>query len=95
MSANPPKNDAWKPYKHQRFVLIRRDVWSFKPWQGYVLDWRQVRRRWEAHVLYVDEGPSGSGSATLRTDWVPLDRLTPVYADPNRIDAGRDGVGRR
>lgn len=93
MSANPPRNDAWKPYKRYRFVLVRRETWSFKPWQGYVLDWRQVRGEWKAHVLYVDD--SDHRGPICQTGWFSIDRLHPLYADPNWIDEGREDVGRR
>jgi hypothetical protein len=40
VSANPPKNDAWRPYGDVRFVLIR-NTGRLKPSRGLILDWKR------------------------------------------------------
>ncbi|GGD10680.1 hypothetical protein GCM10007231_06810 [Nocardioides daphniae] len=54
VSANPPKNDAWRPYGDVRFVLIR-NTGRLKPSRGLILDWKREGRRWR---------PSWSGTTT-------------------------------
>lgn len=47
MSANPPKNDAWRPHGDVQFVLIRNSA-LLKPCRGLILDWKREDRRWGA-----------------------------------------------
>lgn len=81
MGMNPPKRDAWPPFKRVRLVLVRREPWTVRPKQGLVVDWRKVGTRWRALVVLVDDdtvrGPD------VRMEWIPLDRLIPIPVDPN------------
>lgn len=55
MSANPPKHDAWRPYRDVRFVLVRSPGRQ-KSCRGLILEWRSLyARHWEAQVIYFDE----------------------------------------
>lgn len=42
-------------------------------WPGLVLDWRRAGDSWEALVTWKREGPP-----RIVTEWLPVDRLTPV-----------------
>ena len=92
VSANPPKADAWPPFKRVRFVLVRREPWTALPVQGLVLDWRKAGPRHQALVAYVDEALHPK---RIITEWMPAEKLTPIRADPNVIDYGRSPWDRR
>ncbi|MEO6604655.1 MAG: hypothetical protein ABIN55_03485 [Aeromicrobium sp.] len=92
MSANPPKADAWPPFKRVRFVLVRREPWTALPVQGLVLDWRKTGPNHQALVAYVDEALHPK---RIITEWMPAEKLTPIRADPNVIDYGRSPWDRR
>jgi hypothetical protein len=85
MGMNPPKHDAWKPYRDVRFVLIRHTVnRNLRPCRGLVLEWRQTkRRRWEAYVVFYDDA---SLASVTKMEWLPQERLIPVRIDPNYRD---------
>ena len=51
-----------------------------RPWQGYVVDWKHDRYKWEALVVYQDETLDGS---PLVWRWCPVEQLRPLYPDPN------------
>lgn len=64
---------TWPRPRHTRHCWVIQSGPHSPPVQGFVLDWRQNRRRrWEALVLYV---PSDSAPVL---DWVPIDKLGPV-----------------
>jgi hypothetical protein len=78
---NRTRRDAWPPYDPTRHVLIKRlDHRYARPWQGFVVDWRQDERRWTALVVFMDETQDG---LPLVQRWFPLDQLTPCHPDPN------------
>lgn len=80
MSANPPKHDAWRPYRDTRFVLVRSPG-RLKPCRGLILDWRRLLpRRWEAQVIYYDDAAI---EPTIRIAWLTPAQLIPVPVDPN------------
>jgi len=95
MGANPGRRDAWPAYRSVRFVLIRRERWQL-PARGLVTGWRRTRRGgWEAKVVYVVDDPERvQTTLSLHVDWVPAERLMPVWADPNAapIRADRQDV---
>lgn len=79
MSANPPKNDRWPPWRDVRFVLVR-SAGKLRPCRGLVLDWKREHRRWKAFVVYLDDAAL---RPVVKMDWIQPDRLTPVPVDPN------------
>lgn len=82
MSANPPKDDAWKPYDDIRFALVQQPG-NMKPARGLILDWRADPRRRsnrEALVTYFDDAAL---RPVVKTEWLPQGRLVPVPVDPN------------
>ncbi|MAO79761.1 MAG: hypothetical protein CMH82_03685 [Nocardioides sp.] len=79
VSANPPKNDAWRPYGDVRFVLIR-NTGRLKPSRGLILDWKREGRRWEALVVWHDDAAL---KPVVKMDWLRLEDLIPVPVDPN------------
>lgn len=66
MSANPPKNDAWRPYADVRFVLIR-NTGRLKPSRGLILDWKRDGRHWEALVVWHATTPPPSNPSSRWT----------------------------
>lgn len=66
MSANPPKNDSWRPYADVRFVLIR-NAGRLKPSRGLILDWKREGRHWEALVVWHDDASELDRAGPLPT----------------------------
>lgn len=89
MGMRPPHNDSWPPYKRIRFVLVRREPWTMKPWQGLVVAWQKTSRGFKAQVVYVDDDPPQREGKVCK-EWFPAELLTPVRVDPNVIDEGQD-----
>lgn len=79
MSANPPRNDAWRPYRDVRFVLARSPG-RLKPCRGLILDWRRERRQWEAQEVFYDDAAL---EPSVRIAWLKPGQLIPVPVDPN------------
>ena len=79
VSANPPKNDAWRPYADVRFVLIR-NAGRLKPSRGLILDWKRDGQHWEALVVWHDDAAL---KPVVKMDWLRIDQLIPVPVDPN------------
>lgn len=88
VGANPGRRDGWPPYASVRFVLVRRARYQL-PGRGLVTGWRRSRRGgWEAKVVFVVDDPGRvQATITLHVDWVPTDRLVPIFADPNEQPA--------
>ncbi|WP_028473783.1 hypothetical protein [Nocardioides alkalitolerans] len=91
MSANPPKDDRWKPYDDVRLVLVRNPG-RLKPSRGLILDWRRSttvgggrRGSWEALVTYCDDAAL---RPVIKTEWLPRERLIPIAVDPNWTGVG-------
>lgn len=56
MSANPPKNDAWRPYTDFVFVLVPNIRRNLKPHRGVILQRPDPRdQTGRALVLYRDD----------------------------------------
>jgi hypothetical protein len=70
VSANPPKNDAWRPYADVRFVLIR-NAGRLKPSRGLILDWKREGRHWQALVVWHDDA---SLKPVVKMDWLRIGR---------------------
>ncbi|GAA1428476.1 hypothetical protein GCM10009616_08160 [Microlunatus lacustris] len=71
--------------RHTRFVWVSQPGLQVPPVQGYVLDWRRHSYRWTALVVTVrleDGGP------VVTQEWVDVERLRPVRADPNKRQLG-------
>lgn len=81
VSANPPKNDQWRPYPDIRFVLVR-SVARLKPCRGLILDWRLSNRRWQAQVIYYDDAAL---EPAIKIAWLPASALIPVPIDPTMV----------
>jgi hypothetical protein len=79
VSANPPKNDAWPPWRDVRFVLIR-SVGKLRPCRGLVIDWKREGRAWQALVVYYDDAAL---KPVVKMDWLARTDLIPVPIDPN------------
>lgn len=87
MSAMPGRRDRWPAYRSTRFVLVRRERYLL-PARGLVTAWRRGRRGWEAKVVYLTDDPGAVRTTLgLHVDWVPSNRLVPIYADPNEVPA--------
>mgnify|MGYP000899034236 CR=1 FL=1 len=79
--SSPPKHDAWRPYETVRFVLVRRDGRTMKPYRGLVLEEKVMdNRRWLQVAVWVDDGHP---HPHLRLDWVPKSHCWPIHVDPN------------
>lgn len=79
MSTNPPKHDAWPPWRDTRFVLVRSPG-KLRPCRGLVLDWKRDGPRVEALVVYFDDAAL---KPVVKMDWLDKAQLTPVPVDPN------------
>lgn len=79
VSANPPKNDAWPPWRDVRFVLIR-SLGKLRPCRGLVIDWQREGRVWRALVVYYDDAAL---RPVVKMDWLARSDLIPVPIDPN------------
>jgi hypothetical protein len=78
---NRSKRDVWPPYEPTRHVLIKRQDYRYaRPWQGFVVEWRRAKRRWEALVVFADDSREG---APLTLRWFPAEELRPCRPDPN------------
>jgi len=80
MAANPGRRDRWLAYRPTRHVLVLRKRRHERPWQGYVVDWKQHSHRWQALVVFQDETLDGS---PIVWKWFPVEELWPLYPDPN------------
>lgn len=80
MAMNRSKRDVWPRHQPTRFVFVPRGHRYQRPWQGFVVDFRQRSKRWEAFVVYVDEDFDG---APLISRWWPVEKLRSVTVDPN------------
>ena len=79
MSHNPPKNDAWPPYRDVRFVLVR-NIGRLRPSRGLVLEWRKKGVAWDAYVVWFDDAAL---EPVVKMEWLAVARLIPVDVDPN------------
>jgi len=72
---------VWPPYEPTRHVLIKRTDHRYaRPWQGFVVEWRQEKRVWAALVIFMDETDDG---VQLVQRWFPAEQLRPCHPDPN------------
>lgn len=81
MGMNPKRNDAWPPWQHVAFVLIRQPG-KQRPIRGLILDWRKAGSRHQALVAYVSERTPIAPSMACQ-QWFFQELLTPVDVDPN------------
>lgn len=81
MTANPPKNDAWPPYRgdQQRLVFVRRRG-RLRPALGYVITWPISGTGGRFLVTWFDDDQPVPG---LVTKWVRRDGIEPIKVDPN------------
>lgn len=81
MGMNRSRRDVWPPYEPTRHVLIKRQDYRYaRPFQGFVVDWKQDGKKWEALVVFMDERLDGQ---PLVQTWFPVEHLTPCHPDPN------------
>lgn len=78
---NRTRRDVWPPYAPTRHVLVTRlDYRYARPFQGFVVDWKQTKRQWEALVVFMDET---QGGVPMVQRWFPVEQLRPCHPDPN------------
>ena len=68
--------------RNTRFVYVLGEDRLSAPAQGLVIAWNRHRHRWRALVVRLDESVPGG---RLVQDWLPVERLRPVRADPNKV----------
>lgn len=83
MGAKPPKRDAWPLPKRVRHVWVDPSHPTRMPYQGLVLEWRQVGGIWTALVVYLDDQSTNRRRTVLR--WVRAEHLRPVASNPNAM----------
>ena len=84
--SSPPKNDAWRPYESARFVLVRREGRTLKPYRGLVLDEKVMdNRRWVLVQTWEDDAHPHPRAVL---DWVLKSRCWPIHVDPNEFGRG-------
>lgn len=76
------RDREWPVPRNTRFVYVLAENPLHSPVQGLVVAWNRRRYRWSAWVVRVDDSDAGG---RLILDWVPLERLRPVRADPNKV----------
>lgn len=81
MGMNRSRRDVWEAHEPTRFVFVPRGHRYARPWQGYVVEFRQQGRKWEALVVYMDEDAGGS---PLIWKWWPVEKLRSAKVDPNK-----------
>ncbi len=78
---NRSRHDVWPPYEPTRHVLIKLQDYRYaRPWQGFVVEWKQAGKSWQALVVFADDSQPG---APLVLRWFPADQLRPCRPDPN------------
>ena len=78
----PRRDREWPVPRNTRFVYVLGEDRLATPVQGLVLAWNRHRYRWRALVVHVDNHVHGG---RVVQDWIPLERLRPVRADPNKV----------
>ena len=82
MSHNPSKRERWPVSRQCRHVWV---LWKWRwqvPVQGFVTDWKKVKGKWWASVLYIDER---TGERARVERWFPVAQLVPVRTIPEDL----------
>ena len=75
------KDREWPTPATTRHVWVAQEGVQVPPLQGFVLDWRRYSYHWWALVVVVQQ-PKEGGPVSV-TQWLPVERLTPIKSNPN------------